>query len=150
MKALSQLDNATLNALKTSLDGYQRFEGSHPQSAAYFSKVIEALIGSMTDINVWAIRDLLNMEDDRRRRTTGVKVANPDAHDSLKSLGQQELRILRLIGEGYRPETIANLLNISYRTVANHKANIAQKLGLGSVKELIKFAINNVSFFQLN
>ena len=146
MKALKQLDNATLSALKTSLDGYQRFEGSHPQVATYFGKVIESLIGSVTEINVWAIRDLLNAEDDRRSRITSVRVANSDTHTLLKRLGQQELRVLRLIGEGYQTEPIADLLAISYRTVANHKASIVSKLELGSAKDLVKFAINNLTF----
>ncbi len=146
MKALKQLDNATLNALKTSLDGYQRFEGSHPQVATYFCKVIESLIGSISEINVWAIRDLLNAEDDRRSRVTNVKVASPDTHTLIKRLGQQELRVLRLIGQGYQAETIADLLGISHRTVANHKANIVLKLELGSAKDLARFAINNLTF----
>lgn len=146
MKALKQLDNATLSALKTSLDGYQRFEGSHPQVATYFGKVIESLIGSVSEINVWAIRDLLNAEDDRRSRLTSVRVANADTHTLLKRLGQQELRVLRLIGEGYQAEPIADLLAISYRTVANHKASIVSKLELGSAKDLVKFAINNLTF----
>jgi len=58
---------------------------------------------------------------------------------------QEELKVLQLLADGNGLQTISDLLSISYRTVVNHKTNISTKLGLSSSKELVKFAIQNIS-----
>ncbi|GAB3783381.1 hypothetical protein GCM10028818_41280 [Spirosoma horti] len=144
MRPLNQLQIGPLLALKTALDGYQRYE-AEPPVAAYFSRILDALIGPLTEINVWAIRTLINEEDTRRSKQLGVKAINPDVYQKVSKLGKQELIVLRLVGQGYKNEDIADLLDVSYRTVANHKAHITNKLGLGTSKDLIKFAIDNLT-----
>jgi len=58
-------------------------------------------------------------------------------------LTQREKEIVRLTSLGYTNMQIANQLNISPKTVENHKANIMQKLNLKDKHELIKYAIKN-------
>ncbi|SFD47479.1 response regulator transcription factor [Spirosoma endophyticum] len=147
MKKISSLDQDALTALKTALDGLQRFDSDgtiHP----YFRRIINALLGSTDDINVWAIRELINKEDERRSRRTTLQIADPDAFKRIKSLGPQEIRVMKLIGEGYHNEAIAGLLSINIRTVANHKTNIASKLGLATVRDLPRFAQANLTVLQ--
>ncbi|WP_158500554.1 helix-turn-helix domain-containing protein [Spirosoma radiotolerans] len=145
MRPLNQLTNGTLLALKTALDGYQRFEHSEPMIADYFGRILDSLIGPLTDINIWAIRNLINEEDRRRSNQVAIKPVNPKVYENVLKLSPPELRVLKLIGDGYRMEIIADLLNVSYRTVVNHKVNISAKLGLGSSRDLIKFAIDNLT-----
>ena len=52
----------------------------------------------------------------------------------------RELEIMRLCAQGYSVKIIADELNISTRTVENHKNNIFKKMGFNSTGELIHFA----------
>lgn len=60
---------------------------------------------------------------------------------SLAILTIREKEILKLIAEGKLNKEIAALLNISIRTVENHRANIIRKLNINKTAELVKFAI---------
>ncbi len=63
------------------------------------------------------------------------------AEDPYDTLTDREKQILKLIAEGYAHKEIADILNISPRTVIAHQENICLKLGLHSRISLIKFAI---------
>jgi DNA-binding NarL/FixJ family response regulator len=54
---------------------------------------------------------------------------------------QREREILKLIAEGYLNKEIADILNISIKTVEKHRANIMKKLDLHNVAALTSFAI---------
>jgi DNA-binding NarL/FixJ family response regulator len=49
--------------------------------------------------------------------------------------------LLQLLAEGLSAKQIAANLHVSVKTVETHRRNITQKLGVGSVAELIKYAI---------
>lgn len=146
MKHLKQLDNPALSALKTALDGLQQFESNHAESARYFRKIVEYLIGPLDGIDPWAIRELIHDEDNRRNRPSTLTISSAATYDRIRQLGPQELRVLKLIAEGYQSDKVANLLDISYRTVANHRARLVTKLGLSTARELVRFAITNLEF----
>ncbi len=52
----------------------------------------------------------------------------------------RELEIIRLCSKGYMVKEIASELNISNRTVENHKNNIFKKLGFNTTTELIRYS----------
>jgi two-component system response regulator NreC len=56
------------------------------------------------------------------------------------SLTRRELDVLRLLAKGNTNRQIAGLLNLSMRTVENHRANLMGKLGLVSRVELVSYA----------
>jgi FixJ family two-component response regulator len=56
-------------------------------------------------------------------------------------LTQREREILDLVAEGLSTKEIARALDVSPRTVETHRANIAEKLGAGSVAEMVRFAL---------
>jgi DNA-binding NarL/FixJ family response regulator len=62
---------------------------------------------------------------------------------SLEDLTPAELRILKLIAESKTSKEIADVLSISYKTVENHRTNIAAKLHLRGSHSLLKFALEN-------
>jgi DNA-binding NarL/FixJ family response regulator len=64
---------------------------------------------------------------------------------SIHMLTTSEKRILRMIAENSTSKEIASQLNISVRTVENHRANICEKLGIRGSHSLLKFAIENRS-----
>lgn len=64
----------------------------------------------------------------------------------IETLTPSERRILKLIGEDYTSKEIANFLNLSVRTVDNHRQNICHKLNLHGTHSLLKFAFDNSAY----
>jgi DNA-binding NarL/FixJ family response regulator len=59
------------------------------------------------------------------------------------ALTARELEILQLIVDGKTNKEIANQLNLSANTVAVHRANMMDALGLHKTAELVVYAIRN-------
>jgi two-component system, NarL family, response regulator NreC len=59
---------------------------------------------------------------------------------TAETLTFRELDILRLIAQGYTNNRIAEILNISVRTVEYHRGNLTAKLNLRSRVELMRYA----------
>ncbi len=64
----------------------------------------------------------------------------------IESLTPAERRILKLIGEDYTSKEIAGRLNLSVRTVDNHRQHICNKLKLHGTHSLLKFAFDNSAY----
>ncbi len=62
---------------------------------------------------------------------------------ALNKLTVSERRILKFISSNKTSREISNELNISTKTVENHRNNICEKLNLHGSHSLIKFAIEN-------
>lgn len=62
----------------------------------------------------------------------------PVSHSALTS---REYEIIQLVAAGNSNKQTAHLLNISSRTVENHRAQIMQKLALRSFSDLVRYAI---------
>lgn len=64
------------------------------------------------------------------------------AKDSnTQKITQRQTEILQLLAEGRSMKEVANVLDISPGTVAFHKYNMMEKLGIASNAELLQFAI---------
>jgi two-component system invasion response regulator UvrY len=61
----------------------------------------------------------------------------------LAKLSAREVEILRLLGSGKTLSEVAWHIRASYKTVANSSSIIRQKLGIRSLSELVRFAIDN-------
>jgi len=59
------------------------------------------------------------------------------------SLSVREREIVQLLAEGKSNKEVAAVLNISTRTVENHRAKTMEKLKLRSFGELVRYAIRN-------
>jgi len=67
---------------------------------------------------------------------------HPDeGNNVLDGLTEREQEVLRYLAEGTSNAEIAKALVISAKTVARHRENIMQKLGLHSRAELVRYAI---------
>jgi len=60
-------------------------------------------------------------------------------------LTYREKQVLKLIAQGFQNTEIANSLDLSVRTVEEHRRRIRRKYDLNGANELIKFAIENTS-----
>jgi DNA-binding NarL/FixJ family response regulator len=61
----------------------------------------------------------------------------------LKSLSKREREILQLVAEGHSSAHIAGVLKLSPKTVDTYRSRLMQKLHLGDVAALVKFAIQH-------
>jgi len=61
--------------------------------------------------------------------------------EPIDKLTPREREVLRLVADGLSSREIAVALKIGQKTVETHRANIAQKLKLKSVAEMVRFAV---------
>ncbi len=66
-----------------------------------------------------------------------------DSSPLINSLTKTERVVLRLIADDKTTKQIADDLNVSYKTIENHRNNISKKLNLSGSHSLIKYALNN-------
>ncbi len=59
-------------------------------------------------------------------------------------LSNREIEIIRLICDELTMKEIAKKLNISEKTVQNHRFNIMEKLGVHNTAGIVKCAIRNL------
>jgi DNA-binding NarL/FixJ family response regulator len=58
-------------------------------------------------------------------------------------LSAREQEIVQLLAEGKSNKQVARALGISVKTAETHRSNIMRKTGLGSLAELVRFAVRN-------
>ena len=61
--------------------------------------------------------------------------------EPARMLSDRQLEIFEMVGRGFDSHSIAEKLALSAKTVDAHKANIRQKLGLASARELFMEAV---------
>lgn len=71
----------------------------------------------------------------------GLITAEREPEDTFDRLTQREKQILQMIAEGNSNKEIAALLNLSVNTVAVHRANLMDALGMHRTAELVVYAI---------
>jgi DNA-binding NarL/FixJ family response regulator len=89
---------------------------------------IQAVVGGRTYLTPLITGDVL------RRLASPADVAE-------RELTPRQRDVLRLLAQGKRMKEIAAELDISVRTVENHKYCLLQVLNLGSTADLVRFAI---------
>lgn len=77
------------------------------------------------------------------RYISSLKSDDLSQNANLESLSSRQVEILKLWGESYTNQEIADKFFISVRTVESHKNHIMQKLNLKSTVDMVKFAIKN-------
>lgn len=63
------------------------------------------------------------------------------ASDSTGVLTMRERELVQLFAEGYTTNEIARRLSVSIKTIATHRQHIMQKLGIGGIAELTRYAL---------
>lgn len=71
------------------------------------------------------------------------QVARRPGVSPLNSLSKREREILQLVAEGYSSADIGKVLHISPKTVDTYRSRLMQKLDIGDVAGLVKFAIQH-------
>ena len=63
--------------------------------------------------------------------------------ERLTTLSDREREVMELVVQGQSSKSIARTLGISYRTVELHRNHIFEKLGVQSVAELVRLAVEH-------
>ena len=71
-------------------------------------------------------------------QSVAITEANNDPYEQLTD---REREMLKLVVEGYKTRQIAELLNITPKTVEGHKTSLMKKLGIHSNLDLVKYAL---------
>ncbi|MGB7267343.1 MAG: response regulator transcription factor [Terracidiphilus sp.] len=82
-------------------------------------------------------------------RLTNVLVQDVLAKRSIKTdparpvniLSQRELQVLTLVARGYTSAEIAKQISVGVKTVETYRSRLAQKLGLRTRRDVIRFAV---------
>lgn len=61
--------------------------------------------------------------------------------DPLDALTPRQREILQLVAEGHTSKEIADHLRLSFKTIEAHRAQIMERLGVGDVTALVRFAV---------
>jgi DNA-binding NarL/FixJ family response regulator len=69
------------------------------------------------------------------------EVAPPSANAGAASLSQREREVLEQLAKGYTNQEIADRIYLSVKTVETYRARIADKLGLRSRADIIRYAM---------
>jgi DNA-binding NarL/FixJ family response regulator len=92
----------------------------------------------------------LDLVDAVKRVAAGETVLDPrltlpvsSRSEDRRSLTTRELEILQFIVQGKSNKEIAKALDLSTNTVANHRANIMDAIGIHKTAELVVYAIRN-------
>lgn len=117
-------------SLEAGADGYILKDASQAELMLAIRSVLEGKNYISPGITDTLIKGYLGTQSDRPKTL-------------LECLTLREREILKLIAEGYRNKSIADLLCISIKTVEKHRENIMQKLNIHNVPALTTFAVEN-------
>jgi DNA-binding NarL/FixJ family response regulator len=76
-----------------------------------------------------------------RERLVDQWMGPSGASSGVEGLSDRELEVLRLIGQGFGTQAIAEALHLSVKTVETHREHVKQKLKLENAQALRRFAV---------
>lgn len=118
-----------LEAIEAGVHGYLHKESD----AAEFIRALECILGGESFFGEKVSRILAKAYMNQAQR----KNEQAEQH----ALSERETEVLRGFADGLSYKEIAAQLSISPRTVETHRNRIMEKLGLGSLADLIKYAL---------
>ncbi len=122
-------DEYILAAFEAGADGYCLKQATRHEFIIAIRKVLNGMIFISPEISEKVMNGYLE-----GRKTLKTKTR-------WNSLTQREKEVLKLIGEGYKNQEMADYLCISPKTVDKHRSNLMTKLGRHNIAELTTYAI---------
>jgi len=104
----------------------------------------DAIVGALQKVSQGEIFLCHSTAEIGKRRSEAVR-ALLLSKPQLESLTAAERRILKLIAEDRTTKEIADFLQISFKTVENHRLSICHKLNIHGSHSLLKFAFDHKS-----
>lgn len=114
-----------INALETGVDGYIHKNVDHAELIKGITKILKGSTFYSNEISGLLINNAYN-----RPR-------------NLPFLTPKEREVIRYVIDGYSNKEIADMMDISPRTIETHRANVLNKFNLKNTTELIKKILEN-------
>jgi DNA-binding NarL/FixJ family response regulator len=102
-------------------------------------KPLEELMGGIRAVSDGEV--YLSDQMSSRVLSRAVRGEDADASPPIDKLTDRELAVFQMLGEGYSLEEIQDRLNIARKTVEAYRRQAKEKLGVGSVAELLRYAV---------
>jgi DNA-binding NarL/FixJ family response regulator len=90
-----------------------------------------------------ALRGISYVAPEIRKAMSEIFIRDPRAVDRPQHLTDRQREVLQLVAEGRSLQEIADVLDISYRTVRFHKVRIMEELGTSNNADLVKYAMKH-------
>lgn len=116
------------SALKRGAAGYLTKGSDAEELFSAITRVYDGEVYLGKQINQKVIRDYVDLIQDK-------KITSP-----IESLSSREREVLQLVAEGHTGKEIADILNISYKTVEHHRHSVMVKLSCDNLPQLICLA----------
>jgi DNA-binding NarL/FixJ family response regulator len=129
--SIHESDEYVLQAFEAKADGYAVKDSSREELRVAIRSVLDGKKYISPGVAGSVLEGYIN-----GRKTLKSKSA-------LDTVTQREKEVLKLLGEGYQNKEIADLLNISVKTVEKHRANLMTKLDLHNAAALTAFAFEH-------
>lgn len=84
-----------------------------------------------------------NITYDRNLKIIAREKAKESNADAIGVLSKREQELIRYFANGHKTKDVADMLNLSYHTVNNHRKNMIKKLGVKNVAGLVNFAMEH-------
>ncbi len=78
------------------------------------------------------------------------KIYFDGSDESNIGITKKEELVLKLIAEGLANKEISDRLNLSIRTVESHRYNLLKKLNLKTASQLVRFAVINSKYIEID
>lgn len=85
-------------------------------------------------------RVFLDLDDQDKTSAVFSQLLGRSGLAETSPLSDREQQVLELLGQGFTNQAVAEKLELSPKTVATYRARIADKLGLKSTVDFVKFA----------
>jgi DNA-binding NarL/FixJ family response regulator len=119
-------------AMRAGANGYVMKQAPREALAAAIRDIVNGGIYVSHEAALSAFRQSLQLRPTNQH--------GPHSGHSLENLSDREMQIFQLLGSGLGPRNIAELLNLSVKTVDSHRENIKHKLHVSSTAELTVYA----------
>jgi DNA-binding NarL/FixJ family response regulator len=120
-------------AMRAGANGYVMKQAPREELAAAIRDIVKGGIYVSHEAALSAFRQSLQLRPKNQH--------SPRPGHSLENLSDREMQIFQLLGSGLGPRNIAELLNLSVKTVDSHRENIKHKLHVNSSAELSVYAV---------
>lgn len=118
------------NALTNGAQGYILKESAAEELLSALDHISRGHIYLSPAVSKTIVEDWLQQESSKKRPT-----------EKGGQLTDREMAVLKLVAEGLSNKEIAQLLNISVKTVETHRFRLMEKLALRNLPDLVKYAI---------
>jgi DNA-binding NarL/FixJ family response regulator len=83
---------------------------------------------------------VIDLDDSDKTAEVYRRIGRPG---SATGLSERELEVMALLGRGFSNQEVAEQIDISPKTVATYRARIAEKIGLKSTADFVRYAADN-------